>query len=726
MPNYGYYSFNAGINYRDSMRAINELSTAKNVYWNEGCLNRRKGYAVRNATLVATAYHASADVIKVLGQYHYQWGTADDYFLFAAIDAGGGSVADKMTVFHSSGGLPGSAVTFTCLGTAAAMPWVEGYPFGIQQAVDKIFLVNGEDDPYVLHINSAGTSWEITELPLCILNNTGGSNGWAGSGQIIAGDEWDGCDWVTAVDTCLSIGNRRRVFMAAAGGIAGSAADMAMFDPAMDITGTAGAVRTGIGYAWDPGQFRDLDPLADIHSVASYKSYTILGGRKSTWRYYIRSLVDADVYIDKIIDAGVRSEICATPKGIFWVGEDGIFYYNGTKAENIGMKIWDHIRDQHTTLPGDLEDVSIAYHRGYVWISFPNSTDKEIWVFDPGSIYQWIDGNLYAAFYKFMYRRNLIDRKDCESTTPPMIFDETVPALTNATFARDEEEHTGTYSYKVVKTVAAGTVAYVYLTDNANTTNMHGLVAGHTYTWTVWVYIPSTGGIALNELYLYIRDYASGAWQGTPGTYSTVLDTWQRISVTRTIRAGATGVNFRLNIKQEAADTEYFYVDDIELSIPTGHEMDFNILRVFEDKLYVINEKTMYELQTSYVDDSSGFGINTAFETADLDFESPNKKKIYGRLVLETSPALETLLTHTLLHTRDYGEETVSQSGIDTTYTGAKRVHVERRVPYQMDGEAYKVKLSGDAAGCSASGSVKYYGVSVEAMTRSIVTKERA
>ncbi len=170
------------------------------------------------------------------------------------------------------------------------------------------------------------------------------------------------------------------------------------------------------------------------------------------------------------------------------------------------------------------------------------------------------DADIMVSFFP------TIDRGDCESETPPMIFDETVPFRSNADFDRDiTEAHTDTYSYLVTKTVANGTPAYVYLTDNANTTDMHGYIAGNTYTWTVWVYIPSTGGVALNELFLYMRDYVSGAWLGTIGAYPTVLDTWQKISVTRTIRAGATGVNFRLNVKQEAEDTEYFYVDDIEL-----------------------------------------------------------------------------------------------------------------------------------------------------------------
>lgn len=163
-----------------------------------------------------------------------------------------------------------------------------------------------------------------------------------------------------------------------------------------------------------------------------------------------------------------------------------------------------------------------------------------------------------------------IDRGDCESATPPMIFDETVPLLSNATFARDiTEAHGDTYSYKVTKTIAAGTAAYVYLVDSSAIDDMHGMVAGHTYTKSLWVKVPTASGIALNEVSIGIRDY-DGSWEETESANPTSLDTWQKLTVTRTIRVGAVAANIRLLVESTAADTEYFYVDDIEMhDIPT-------------------------------------------------------------------------------------------------------------------------------------------------------------
>ncbi len=159
-----------------------------------------------------------------------------------------------------------------------------------------------------------------------------------------------------------------------------------------------------------------------------------------------------------------------------------------------------------------------------------------------------------------------IDRGNCESTTPPMIFDETAPIVDNVTFGRAgaESGHTGTYSYKVTKTIASGTSGSVNLVDNVNTDDMHGMIAGNTYTLPIWVYVPSTGGPAYSEVILRFYDYDSG-WEDNQSGILSGTDTWEQLTVTKTIRAGATGIKFSIYISSVAEDTEFFYVDDIEL-----------------------------------------------------------------------------------------------------------------------------------------------------------------
>lgn len=186
---------------------------------------------------------------------------------------------------------------------------------------------------------------------------------------------------------------------------------------------------------------------------------------------------------------------------------------------------------------------------------------------------------------------NLIDRGDCENTTPPMIFDETVPYIPggpDATFARDgTEEHGGTYSYKATKTIAAGTGASVNLVDNNTTSDMHGLIAGRTYTFSVWVYLPTASGIAINEVSIAIRDY-DGGWAGTSGAVPTSLDTWQKLTVTRTIRVAAIGTAIQINMASAAANTEYFYVDDIELHDVPQIKIDAGSNNVISAKSFAI------------------------------------------------------------------------------------------------------------------------------------------
>ena len=159
---------------------------------------------------------------------------------------------------------------------------------------------------------------------------------------------------------------------------------------------------------------------------------------------------------------------------------------------------------------------------------------------------------------------NYIDRADCENETPPMVFNEISPYLVNTTFVRSlEQKRNGTYSYKIVKTIASGTSGQTHITDNISIVDMHGLEANKMYALEVWVYIPSASGILASEIAIEIYDY-DGGWVSSYAQ-PTLYDMWEKITVTRTIRAGATGVQLRLFAASAPALNEYFYVDDIRL-----------------------------------------------------------------------------------------------------------------------------------------------------------------
>ena len=130
MGTYGFYRIDAGINYRDKRKAINELSTGESVRWYGDALTRRKGYQARAATLTlpsAQGFNASADVLNIIDHLHYKDGTMERYFLFVSIDAGGGTAADQIVVYEASAIPATASAAFTPIGGTAAddymLPW---------------------------------------------------------------------------------------------------------------------------------------------------------------------------------------------------------------------------------------------------------------------------------------------------------------------------------------------------------------------------------------------------------------------------------------------------------------------------------------------------------------------------------------------------------------------------------------------------------------------------
>lgn len=160
---------------------------------------------------------------------------------------------------------------------------------------------------------------------------------------------------------------------------------------------------------------------------------------------------------------------------------------------------------------------------------------------------------------------NLCDRGDCESATPPMVRGETVPVTSSATFLPDATQfYAGVQSYRFTKTIAAGTYAYILLTDSSSNVDMHGFLPGQTVTKRFRLRIPS-GGILGSECTFYIYDYAGGGWQETNVSAQNLYDQWQEVTVTRTLRAGATGVQVLFFAASTAALNEYFNVDEVEI-----------------------------------------------------------------------------------------------------------------------------------------------------------------
>jgi hypothetical protein len=160
---------------------------------------------------------------------------------------------------------------------------------------------------------------------------------------------------------------------------------------------------------------------------------------------------------------------------------------------------------------------------------------------------------------------NLMDRGECESTTSPMIFDETVPyepTPANQTWQRvGAAPYMGTYNWQLQKdSVAAGGDAETFLTDNKNTTDMHGLVAGTKYTLA---FIGDPDEIT-NAHKVRIYEHYSGGWNVTDITLDTA-GSWKRYSQTITLNAATTGMAISMFIDTNAAQNSTLDIDNIRL-----------------------------------------------------------------------------------------------------------------------------------------------------------------
>jgi len=162
---------------------------------------------------------------------------------------------------------------------------------------------------------------------------------------------------------------------------------------------------------------------------------------------------------------------------------------------------------------------------------------------------------------------NIIDRGNCESATAPMMLGESEPSLVQCTFARSSDfARSGTYSYKLTKTIAAGTAALARQTDNGTNTDMHGVVPGEMLDIECYVYIPTASGIAAAEVSIQAQ-YYDGAWISlATADAASELDEWERLAISGIVPTTATGFQLRLEVESTAALNEYFYVDDLRVA----------------------------------------------------------------------------------------------------------------------------------------------------------------
>ncbi len=109
---------------------------------------------------------------------------------------------------------------------------------------------------------------------------------------------------------------------------------------------------------------------------------------------------------------------------------------------------------------------------------------------------------------------------------------------------------------------AAGAVTYVSPGGDAGGLRCN-MLPGHTYTFTCWVYVPAAG-VNPGFVNLSFYDFADGGYGNTESSAATAADTWQKLTVVRTVRAGATEAFVRVTVAGNQTGT--VNVDDAILA----------------------------------------------------------------------------------------------------------------------------------------------------------------
>ena len=119
----------------------------------------------------------------------------------------------------------------------------------------------------------------------------------------------------------------------------------------------------------------------------------------------------------------------------------------------------------------------------------------------------------------------------------------------------------GSYNWRLNKDVASGAGdAETFLSDNKNTTDMHGLVAGTKYTLA----FRGKPDEITNAHKVIIHEYYSAAWHET-AILTDTAGSWKRYSQTITLNAGTTGVAISVFIDTDAAQNAKLDIDNVRL-----------------------------------------------------------------------------------------------------------------------------------------------------------------
>ena len=209
-----------------------------------------------------------------------------------------------------------------------------------------------------------------------------------------------------------------------------------------------------------------------------------------------------------------------------------------------------------------------------------------------------------------------VEYGNCEDANSPTLYNGVTGPL-DATWARSAVQvKGGTYSWVLTKTAAGGVdPGRVYLSDNADTTDMHGLSAGATYYMSLWMF--SDVGTGANAS-VTLREYYSGSWHDAQKFTVSAASTWELKSTLVTLNGSATGARIRVLIDTAEDAGKVLYIDDLSLLETAG--VDYAIRRRFQIESTYLLDWTVLDNKLVIADhtrplysyDGSSFGMYDA------------------------------------------------------------------------------------------------------------------
>jgi parallel beta-helix repeat protein len=155
---------------------------------------------------------------------------------------------------------------------------------------------------------------------------------------------------------------------------------------------------------------------------------------------------------------------------------------------------------------------------------------------------------------------NIVEGGQCDYPTEPEIEGTTGVTKTNISTSQVSTQY---YFYNdswEISLTAGGSVGELVLTDNQNTNDMHGFIAGEAYEFETYLKILSATGPDAAEVSVVFRQYHSAAWHETE-VAATTQDAWEHVVTGEVaIDASATGCHPLVRIASTASAGEKIYL----------------------------------------------------------------------------------------------------------------------------------------------------------------------